>query len=128
VSQESRAPRVLLVEDDPAVRRSLARLLASRFEVTMASDALEAVELLSGPEFAVVVSDYQMPGEDGIWLLSQVQSRCPSARRVLISGVGSKEFQRHVDSGLVHSFLQKPLGPEHFVDALEAVLRLPLGH
>lgn len=122
MSGESRVPRVLLVDDDAAVRTSLVRILSRRFDVVAAADASEAVRLMADGGVDVVVSDYQMPGKNGIWLLREIQSRYPSVRRVLISGIGAEELQQHVDSGLVHQYLQKPLVLDSFVEAVLTVL------
>ena len=123
MSGDSQAYRVLLVEDDPSVRSLLVRLLGRRFDVVAAAEATEALRLMVESGFDMVVSDYQMPGRDGVWLLGEVSSKYPSTRRVLISGIVADEFQRHIDSGLVHLFLQKPLEPES-VSVLQAVLKL----
>ena len=123
MSERSSRPRLLLVDDDPAVRLTLTRYLQSNFDVVTASEAEEAVRLMTDTAFDVVVSDFEMPGKNGIWLLNEARTRLPSARRVLISGLGADKLKRDFDPGLVHLFLQKPLTFETFVDAVLTVLR-----
>lgn len=92
---ESRLPadltgvQILLVDDEPAIRRSftlyLERLGAA---VTAAGDATEALAVLesAGTGFHVLISDITLPGQSGIALLSTVRRRWPDLPGILISG------------------------------------------
>ena len=58
--------RILLIDDDPAVRDALARLLGSHHEVQVASGAAEALLLVAGPTpFEAIICDVLMPGLNG---------------------------------------------------------------
>jgi CheY-like chemotaxis protein len=78
--------KILLVDDDPLVLGSLAAALkASGYEV-WATDATErALELVEevGPD--VVVTDYRMPGMDGVSLLERLRERSPAILKVVYS-------------------------------------------
>lgn len=66
----SSVPEVLLVEDDPAVLRVLARFLRSKgLKVTSASDSAQGLALLTDRSFDVVISDIDLPGMtgDALW-------------------------------------------------------------
>lgn len=123
--------RILLVDDEPAIRRSfslyLERLGAS---VTAAADAREAIALLEGAggDFDVLISDITLPGESGISLLSTVRRRWPGLPGILITGSLAPGIGPE-STGAV-ACLQKPFPLSllaHRVElALRARSRLPL--
>jgi DNA-binding NtrC family response regulator len=84
-------PRLLLVDDDFAVLRTVGRQLAPLFEVICANDASEAMDRLAELEFEVVLTDYNMPGMHGLDLLEAVQRRWPRVQRVLMTAHASVE-------------------------------------
>ena len=65
----SRLPRLLLVDDDPAVLRGLSRMLLDQWNVTTAHSAAQAALLIDAFRYQAVITDYDMPGHDGLWLL-----------------------------------------------------------
>ncbi|MBZ5585367.1 MAG: response regulator [Acidobacteriia bacterium] len=71
-------PRVLIVDDEDAVRTLLSEFLGSRgFETAQAANAEEALEALSRQPFDLALSDIQMPGRNGISLLAEIRRRRP---------------------------------------------------
>jgi DNA-binding NtrC family response regulator len=100
--------RILVVDDEPMVLRALVRLLREHCIVDTADNAEHALLLMSSRAYDAVVTDYEMGGRDGIWLLRQVERRYPKVRRVLHSGSAPIAVETHVRSGLVQSFVQKP--------------------
>lgn len=110
-------PRILLVDDDPALLHLLTRWLSGRgASIATARNALEAITLMAdtGP-CEVVVVDHQLPGMSGLALLEAVRMRWPSCRRVLYTG--------HADSELVlravnHRVLTKQMDPYLVRDAI----------
>ena len=74
---------VLVVDDDPHAVASVARLLKSFCQVVTARSAKEALDKIGHVLVDVVLSDYHMDGEDGLWLLREVQRHYPWVRRVL---------------------------------------------
>ena len=101
--------RLLLVEDDPAVRSILERGI-KRFGplVTTAPDAMIALDILdTGAEFDVLVSDIMMPGIDGVELASRCLRMRPGMGIVLMSGFAEAPLHRAVSATDVH-FLSKP--------------------
>ena len=82
------APTVLLVEDDPAVRRVAGRaLVRAGLSVVEARDGFEALELASG-QVDLVVADLVMPRMDGHELVRRLRLRRPKLPALLISGYG----------------------------------------
>ncbi len=79
--------RVLVVDDDPAVRTSLARALERRgAEVLTAEDGPAAVRAVTEHGAEVVFTDVRMPGMDGLELLRLLRARSPDVDVVVISG------------------------------------------
>ena len=64
---------ILLVDDDIRVVTALQRSLHKSYQVEIAGSAAEALEAIAGTSYAVVVSDLQMPGMNGIELLRRVK-------------------------------------------------------
>ena len=82
-------PRALVVDDNPDARRALGRELACcGFEFSEAKDGFEALIRLREEPFDVLVSDFQMPGMDGLALLRAVR-QTSGIPTILISAVGT---------------------------------------
>ncbi len=115
-------PRVLLVDDEPAVLEGLSVLLRRPFLVRTAGGGPEALALLAaGESFAVIVSDMRMPGMNGATLLARVRERAPDTVRLLLTGYSEIEAAiAAVNEGQVFRFLTKPCPPDVLVSQLLA--------
>jgi DNA-binding NtrC family response regulator len=113
---------ILLVDDNPAVLWAFARRLKERYEVLTASGVVEAREILGRELCDVVVSDFEMPGGNGLQLLAWVMEQCPQALRILVSGGCVPDLQEHLSSGLLLGFLPKPVETSELVDLIGHVL------
>lgn len=83
----SEQPRVLVIDDDPFVRRFLAAALeAEGYVVTTADDGAPGLDLLRDNAFEVVISDIQMPGVDGLSLIAALKEVKPDLPIVVLSG------------------------------------------
>jgi len=79
--------RVLLVDDDSAVRRSLERdLTEAGYTVESSGCAAEALVVLNHATFDVVICDYRMPGMSGLDFLGTVREQYPDVHTFLLSG------------------------------------------
>jgi len=113
--------RVLLVDDEPVVLRALVRLLKEAWTVDTADSAEHALLLMASRPYDVVVTDYEMEGRDGVWLLRQIEKQYPKVRRVLHSGSDPADIENHVRSGLVQRFVQKPASANQLIASLSDV-------
>ncbi|MBL8858592.1 MAG: response regulator [Planctomycetes bacterium] len=116
--------KILLVDDVDEVRNSLAQMLARRYDVKTASNAGEAIRAFAtdGP-FPVVISDYAMPGMDGLELLREVHAHSPETVGVLLTGVSELDLAvAAVHARGVYRFLSKPAGYETLVRAIDEAL------
>lgn len=102
--------RVLIVEDDEAVRELLCHQLAMHFNLIGAGSSEEALRVLDREDqIRVVVADLQLPGRDGIELLRSVREHRPGTIRILMTA--NLHFDAAADAvnlAGVHRFLEKP--------------------
>lgn len=113
--------KVLLVDDDLNLLKDLQRRLHGKIEADTAHDGNEALAKVAahGP-YAVVVSDYRMPGMDGVQLLTKVRKMAPDTVRVLLTGHADLEIAiRAVNQGGIFRLLTKPSPPGEFEAVLE---------
>lgn len=104
-----RRPRILLVDDEPALLDGLRRQLRREFDVVTATSGAEALRLLQTADFAVVLSDMRMPTMDGATLLSMVRERHPETVRLLLTGQADMESTiAAINDGQIYRFLSKP--------------------
>jgi DNA-binding NtrC family response regulator len=118
--------RVLLVEDDPAVREVASRILARRgFEVTEAADGREGLAVLRAHpgRFRVVVSDILMPFADGVELSVRARAEFPDTRFVIITGFSAVAEDVERARGLADVIIGKPFDADTLVRAVEAALQ-----
>ncbi len=109
--------RILVVDDDPLLRRGLSRILqAAGFEVVQADGGLAALQTLDEGGIETVLSDISMPGMDGIELLKTVTGRDLDLPFVLVTGVPSLETAiEAVEFGAFH-YLTKPFRAHQLVE------------
>ncbi|HEU4587542.1 MAG TPA: HD domain-containing phosphohydrolase [Gemmatimonadales bacterium] len=83
------APRCLVVDDEPAVRRSVARMLELQgFACLQAGTGREGLEVLDRTgELPLIISDLRMPELDGVGFLKEVRRRYPDAAVLMLSGM-----------------------------------------
>jgi sigma-B regulation protein RsbU (phosphoserine phosphatase) len=102
--------KVLLVDDDPMLLAGLKRQLRKRFSIETAISGEDGLKMLEahGP-YAVIVSDFLMPGMNGIEFLSQVKMTCPDTVRMMLTGSADMTTAiKAVNEGSIYKFHPKP--------------------
>lgn len=116
-----RRPRILLVDDDPAVIRGLYRLLKTlrpSAQINSAESAERAIRLLGELYYDVVITDLQMPGDSGMRVLEALAARHPETIRIVHSSqLESSDTPRIYE--LADVVVPKPASAELLLDALE---------
>lgn len=116
--------RILFVDDDANLLAAYQRQLRHHFSMETALSGLEGLEKIknNGP-FAVIVSDYRMPGMDGVHFLAEAKEKTPDSVRILLTGYADLETAiGAVNEGNIFRLLTKPCPPEVLVNALDAAL------
>jgi two-component system cell cycle sensor histidine kinase/response regulator CckA len=119
---------ILVVEDEPSVRRLAVLMLRERgYQVSEANNAFEALESIRAtPAFDLVLTDVIMPQMSGKDLCDQIRSQRPQTRVLLMSGYTDDALAHHgvLDESL--SFLEKPFSPSRLACKVREVLDAPL--
>ena len=116
--------RILFVDDEPKILQALERQLSSRFDMRTAPGPEQGLQSLAecGP-FAVVVSDFRMPGMNGIQFLSEVKRASADTVRVMLTGQADLDTAiAAVNEGSIFRFLTKPCPTEMLTAALDSAV------
>ena len=115
----SLSDRILVVDDDEALRESLALLLAAEgYEAVTAHDAPSALARLEEP-VDVVLCDVRMPGMDGLELLPELIRRLPGVPVLLMSAYGSGDLAVEALKRGAFDYLAKPFQPSEVLLAIK---------
>jgi DNA-binding NtrC family response regulator len=118
-------PKVLVVDDDEAMRMSIEAVLDEECSITTAADSAAARTALAAAEFDVVISDYEMPGGSGLSLLKEVHASYPGSVGILVTGHAEHPDVRAVraDAREIH-LLIKPYNPSTLLAIVKSAARI----
>ena len=115
--------KILIVDDEPNLLSACKRILRNEsYQLETACGGEEGLIIFGsqGP-FAVVVSDFRMPGMDGIEFLKMIRERNPDTVRMMLSG--NADFNTAIDAvnqGNIFRFMNKPCPPDVLSKSIEA--------
>ncbi len=120
-----RAPRILLVDDEPALLRATTRhLVLARYEVTTAANGREALEKLRQGTFDAIVSDISMPELDGIQLLRAVRADDADVPVILVTGAPDIATAMQAVALGALQYVTKPFDIKDLTEILARAVRL----
>jgi CheY-like chemotaxis protein len=106
-------PRVLLIDDDPAILRLLGAILEHHdCRVVGAGGGPEALERIRDESFSVAVLDYSMPGMDGVEVLRELQLLAPDLPVIMLTALHTPELAREAVLAGARECLAKPINNE----------------
>lgn len=108
---EAPRPRVLVVDDEPLIRWSLAEALGDKgYSVVEAGTGREAIDevLASSDPFAVIVLDLRLPDSDNLSLLTRLHDLAPGARIIMMTAHGTGEVAEEAQARGAYGFMNKP--------------------
>ena len=115
--------RVLLVEDDEATRTLLATILRSfGADVRAASCMADALVDAQGFAVEILISDIEMPGEDGIALLHELRGRLGTLPAIAVTGYADAQSRERIMAAGFDGFVAKPLDPHALASEVQRAL------
>ncbi|MDP2620017.1 MAG: response regulator [Hyphomicrobiales bacterium] len=112
--------RILIVDDDTAVRRSYLRSLESfSSNVEAAGDGEEALQTMERKPFDVVLLDMRMPGLDGLSVLRTIKQKWPESEVVIITGYPTVDSAKEAVRLGAYDYLAKPVGPQDVINVAD---------
>ncbi|HSE92351.1 MAG TPA: response regulator [Methylomirabilota bacterium] len=116
-------PRILIVDDDPVMRRTLGDTLTrAGFEVAPAATVAEALRLAADAEPALAILDLVLPDGDGIELLGSLRATWPALPAIVVTAyVEPRSVVEAMRRGAL-DYLGKPIDPEMLLSACRAAL------
>ena len=119
------APRILVVDDEPANRKLLEAILASRgYETIPATSGEEALQRLAG-EVDLVLLDIIMPGIDGLEVCRRMRSDPTTAMLpvIVVTGTALAERLHAIEAG-ADDFIAKPVDKDEVLARIKSLLRI----
>ncbi|HZH02568.1 MAG TPA: HD domain-containing phosphohydrolase [Myxococcaceae bacterium] len=116
-------PRILVVDDDEAVRDVISVILREEgYHCIVAHGAEMALDLVAMEETPLVISDMKMPGRDGLWLLDNLRDLHPDTAVVMLTGYGDTEAAVDCLRRGAVDYLLKPPKVTNLIRAIERAL------
>lgn len=125
MSDQRERRHILFVDDDPASRRVIERVLRAGVpaaRLTCVGEGEQALALLSDAPIDLLITDLGMPGMDGIELLRQVANRRISVPVIVVTGRGGPTDETRALSGGAIEFFEKPIQAEPFIRCVQGLL------
>jgi DNA-binding NtrC family response regulator len=117
--------RLLIIDDEPSIRESLETLLTLEgFDVSLAPDGSQGLEILEHEEFDLLLLDLALPGESGIDLLPRITAMHPNLPVIMITAFGTVGNVVDAVRAGAENFIQKPWDNEKLLaDIRSAIAR-----
>jgi DNA-binding response OmpR family regulator len=114
---------IMVVDDEPAARLSLAELLSLEgYEVSVAASGEEAIELLSEGPFDLAIVDLKMPGMDGLDVIEVLQDESSDTVIIMLTAHGTLETAVQAMRKGAHDYLLKPANVNEIMQSVKAGL------
>ena len=115
--------RVLVVDDDPIVRRSCERILGQAYDLRLASTGSEGLSLLAAEPFDLALVDLKLPDISGMEFLRQAPDRFPDVPIIIITGYSTIPSAVEAIKMGAFDYVAKPFQPDEIEAAAEKALR-----
>jgi len=125
VKKYSKKPLILIADDSADMRAFMQALLEDRFDIILAENGKEAIEMIDKHEPQVILTDAMMPYMDGYQLTKAVKAN-NKTRHIPVILVTAKTGNESIISGLdvgANDYLSKPFLPEELIARIQASLR-----
>ena len=115
--------KILLIDDDEWIRNSMILFFETEgCQLLALETAEEAIEALEQQHYDIIITDYRLPGMDGLQFLNRIQSLHPDALKMLITAYRSPEVVSAAIKAGVNDFIEKPFTSETIEDSLSRLI------
>ena len=117
--------RILVVDEEPHIRRVLSEILGSRgYEVMMASGRNQGLDELGTEDVDLVILDLMMPDTNGLDILSKIRTdpRRADTPVIILTAKGQDADREAALAGGANDFLTKPFSPKKLIARIQEIL------
>ena len=115
--------KILIVDDEEDNLALLYRTLHSKYDITKASSAIEALEIMKTKQFDCILSDHKMPIMDGVEFLKRVYDLQPKTMRLLVTAYSDvKILIDAINYAKIYRYIKKPYTPDELLMIVESAL------
>jgi two-component system, response regulator, stage 0 sporulation protein F len=125
MSPTGATPAIMLVDDEPAILRLLQLIINSLdtgYTLLLCTDGDVALEQARQQPTPLIITDYNLPGMNGLQLSAAVKAHAPATRVVLISGYVSSDLERRARERGVDYIVRKPFQVDSLIEIVQAAL------
>lgn len=115
-------PKILYIDDTPAARMLVRRLLARQYDLEEADDGLKGIELARQVQPDLVLVDLHMPQLNGYEVATRIKSLLPDTPVVALTADVTEHVRERVLASGCDGYLPKPIDPDNFVEQVQAYL------
>jgi CheY-like chemotaxis protein len=118
-------PSVLIIEDDPVIRKLFSKILISNgFATLEAADASAGIALALSESPALILMDIQLPGMDGLTATSVLRSQtpCENVPIIAVTGHVTMDYRQRAAQVGCNDFLSKPITARALLEAIRRAL------
>jgi DNA-binding NtrC family response regulator len=115
--------RILVIDDDPVILKGFKLLLQTKgYQVSTAETGKDALEMVHGNFYNLVLIDLKLPDMDGTALLAEFQQLAPDMKKVVVTGNSSRENAIESLNLGADGYLEKPVTPGRLLEFVEEKL------
>jgi serine/threonine-protein kinase len=116
---------ILIVDDEPRIVRTIARLLKPNHQTFLAYHAEEALNIIRKNRIHVVVSDQRMPNMTGVELLSKIKEISTNTMRILLTGYSDlNAVTQSVNDGEIYRYITKPWNNNELINTIRQAAQI----
>ncbi|MFH1868635.1 MAG: response regulator [Candidatus Omnitrophota bacterium] len=115
---------ILICDDEEIIRESVKAYLEDDFEISLAENGLQAIELTKTEDFGVIIMDIKLGGDiDGINAIKEIKKFKPDQKIIVLTGYESVDSDEEALKLGVSSYLVKPIGRAKLLKIIEDILK-----
>jgi DNA-binding NtrC family response regulator len=117
--------KILVIDDEDIVRLSCSRTLVPEgYELKMAKNGPEGLQMLEEDTFDLVLTDLKMPNMDGIEVLAKIKEKWPATDVVIVTGYQTVETAVKAIKLGAFDYIEKPFTPDTLIATVSNVFRI----